>query len=239
MVLFVITWILLGLLLGTTAFFITGLVAAVILGDHGRDRIGRWYVSMMMAALQDASMYIRQTGGLGLTRVSSAPKFDGDTATIDGVLGHWRDPLEVKSTLAGKDFGIGLEAASCYISPLLAEFGKHGGEGYQHGKLGSRTVDGDEHVYLDFELPERPQLLDLRRAMDALPGSCKRRWGALGYKWGELSQEKFHELISLKSTMILIMSFAVGVGLAMAVVRLGASGGGGTTISIMISGVPL
>lgn len=237
MVLFTLTWLLLGLLLGTSAFFVAGLVAAIVLGDEGRDRIGRWYVSMGMSSLQNAALYSRQTGGLGITRVTSAPKLDGDKATIDGVIGHWRDPLEVKSTLAGKDFGIGLESTSCYISPLLAEFGKYGGEAYQRGELGPKSIDGEEHVHLDFEVPGSSQLLDLRRATAALPGSCKRRWGALAYKWGELSQEKFHEVISLKSTVMLLVSFGVGVGLALAVFQVGGDNGGGTTISIMIGGL--
>lgn len=242
MVLFTLTWMLLGLLLGASAFFIAGLVAALILGDDSRDSIGRWYVSMAASAYENFAVYAQQTGGLSVTRVKSAPKMSGDRATIDGVLGHWRDPLEVKSTLAGKDFGLALQSTTAYITPLLGELGKFGGKAFHSGDLGS-TVDhegdgdAEERVHLDFEIPERPQILDLRSAATALPGSCLRRWGSLAYKWGELSQEKFHNKVSMKVTIMLMASFATGVGLALAVSKFGGGGGGGTTIPIMVQGV--
>ena len=235
MVLYTVTWALLGLLLGASAFFVAGLTAALVLGDAARDRIGRWYVDMAMSAYDDAVLYAEQTGGLSITTVTSAPKLDGDQATIDGVTGHWRDPLAVKSTLAGNGFGIGLESTSAYISPLVAEFGKHGSDAYQRGELGASVEDGEEQVTLDFALPAQPQVLDLREAAKALPGSCKRRWGALAFKWGELSQEKFHDRVSLGQTVMLLAAFAVGVGLAIGVIQLRPEGGDvGREIAVMV-----
>lgn len=237
-----LTWLLLGTLLGACAFFIAGLVAALVAGGDVRDRIGRWYIGMGQAALRNSALVVRETGGLELTNVSFSPKFGGDLSTISGVTGHWRDPLAVKSTLAGKEFGIGLESASCYISPLAAEFGDEGERRLEEGWLGAQRTDGgeeEEEVTLDYSIPEPPQILDLRHATKFLKGSCKRRWGALGNKWAELSQEKFHDRFSIGQSLLWIGSFAVGVGLAFLVMKYGPSGGGGggVTVPIMLSGV--
>ncbi len=126
-----------------------------------------------------------------LTRVQFDPKFGGDKSVIDGVAGHWQDPLEVKSTLSGKPFGLGLESASAYVSPLTAEIGKEGVDQLEDGKLGSATDSrGQEEVMLDFSIPQKPQILDLRAATKFLEGSCKRRWGQVANRFGQLSQEK-------------------------------------------------
>jgi hypothetical protein len=222
------TWLLLAGVLGTTAFFVAGVVAAVVAGGGVRDRIGRWYIDMGQAAFRNSALVVRETGSLALTTVSRDPKFGGDSSTINGVAGHWKDPLGVKSKLSGKEFGIGLEAASCYISPRAAEFGKEGARRLQSGALGVQTTpDGSEQVVLDFSVPEAAQVVDLRHAGKFLKGSCKRRWGELGNKWAEHSQEKFHENFSLGQSLLWIGAFAAGVGLGVLVMRYGTGGGGG------------
>ena len=223
-----LTWLMLSTLIGATAFFGAGVVVALIAGGGVRDRIGRWYISMGQAALRNSALVVRETGSLVLSTVSFDPKYGGDKSTIDGVTGHWRDPLSVKSKLAGKEFGIGLEGASCYISPLAAEVGDEGARRLEQGWLGSQFTDtGDETVTLDYSIPERPQVMDLRKAEQFLKGSCKRRWGKLSNKWAEISQEKFHENISVGQSLLWIGAFAAGVGLAFIVMKYGVQGGGG------------
>lgn len=229
------TWLMLAGLLGMVAFFGAGLVAAVVAGSGTRDWIGRWYIDMGQAAFRDSALAVRETGSLTLTTVSFDPKYGGDRSTIDGVAGHWNDPLAVKSTLSGKQFGIGLESASCYISPLAAEFGAEGARRLESGELGPQGGDGSsEEVVLDYSVPDLPQVLDLREARKFLKGSCKRRWGELGNKWGELSQEKFHENFSVGQSLLWIGSFAAGVGLGFLVIRYGTGGGGGGGVEVPI-----
>jgi hypothetical protein len=229
-------WLLLALILGASAFFIAGLVAALVGGGDVRDRVGRWYVDMAQAAMRNTALVVRETGGMELTSVSFAPKLGGDVSTIGGVKGHWRDPLAVKSTLAGKEFGIGLESASCYVSPLAAEFGDEGSRRLENGWLGSHEnpESGDESVTLDYSVPTHPQILDLRQATQFLKGSCKRRWGALAERWAQLSQEKFHDRFSVGQSLLWMAAFAVGVGLAFLVMKYGAGGGGGGGITVPI-----
>jgi len=222
-----LTWFLLAGVVGVCVFFGAGLIAAFVAGSRVRDKIGRWYINMGQAALRDSALVVQKTGSLMLTTVSSDPKLGGDRSTIDGVTGHWADPLAVKSTLAGKEFGIGLESASCYISPHAAEFGKKGAKLLEGGVLGSQGTGEDETVILDYSIPERSQVLDLRHARKFLKGSCKRRWGKLGEKYGELSQEKFHDKFSVGQSLLWIGSFAVGVGLAFVIIKYGVQGGGG------------
>jgi len=233
MVLMAITWLLLGLLIGSAAFFGAGLVAALVLGGNIRDTIGRWYVDMGMAALRNGAMTIRETGSLMLTRVQYDPKYGGDKSIIDGVAGHWQDPLEVKSTLSGRPFGLGLESASAYVSPLTAEIGKDGVDELEDGQLGSSTDGGGEKVTLDFTIPEQPQVLDLRAATKFLEGSCKRRWGEVANRYGELSQEKFHDRFSLGQSLMWIGAFAAGVALGFLIMKYGSDGGGGVSMPIM------
>ncbi|WP_157964892.1 hypothetical protein [Halorubrum sp. 48-1-W] len=229
-----LTWFMLAGLLGATAFFVSGLVVAAVGGGGVRDRVGRWYIDMGQAAFRNSALAVRETGSLALTTVSFDPKYGGDKSTIDGVVGHWDDPLSVKSTLSGKEFGIGLESASCYISPLAAEFGDEGARRLEDGVLGSQGDGDDESVTLDYTIPRNPQVLDLRRASQFLKGSCKRRWGALSNKWAELSQEKFHENFSVGQSLLWIGSFAAGVGLAFLVMKYGSSGGGGGGVEVPI-----
>jgi hypothetical protein len=229
---FALSWALLGLLLGVSAFFVAGLLAGLVGSDDLADRAGAWYVSLAMGAYRNAALTVRKTGGLAMTSVSFDPKYGGDKCTIDGVEGHWQDPLAAKATLAGKQFGIGLESRGCYVPPLAAEIGHYGKAALSDGRLGVAADAEEERVHLDFEIPERPQLLDLREATKAIEGSCKRRWGSLANKWGQLSQEKFHERVSLGQSLLWMGAFAVGVGLAFLVMKYGGSGGGGTVIGI-------
>lgn len=230
-----LTWFMLAGLVGASVFFTAGLVAAAVGGSGARDRIGRWYIDMGQATFRNSALVVRKTGSLALTTVSFDPKYGGDRSTIDGVVGHWDDPLSVKSTLSGKEFGIGLESASCYVSPLTAEFGDEGARRFEEGWLGSQTdSSGDEQVTLDYSIPQDPQVLDLRRASQFLKGSCKRRWGALSNKWAELSQEKFHEKFSVGQSLLWLGAFAVGVGLAFIVMKYGSGGGGGGGVEVPI-----
>jgi len=231
-------WFLIALILGASAFFVAGLVAGAVGGPDVRDRIGRWYIKMAQSAYRNTALVVCETGSLALTTVSFDPKFGGDKSTIDGVVGHWEDPLSAKSTLAGKEFGIGLESASCYISPLAAEFGDEGTRRLENGWPGSTQTDvGREQVTLDYSIPENPEVLDLRTAAKFLKGSCKRRWGELSNRWAELSQEGFHDRFSIGQSLLWIVSFAVGVGLGFVVVKYGTGGGdaGGTTLPIMVT----
>jgi len=243
-----IVWFLLMAILGACAFIAAPLIASLIAGDSLRDWAGQYYLDLAMATVEDVALTVRETGSLTLTPVHWNPKMQGDQASIDGVVGHWQDPLSVKSTLRGKPFGIGLESASAYISPLAAECGHYGKQALNAGRLGVQHGDNDDDdsertdpdedcdqlVGLDYTIPETPQVMDLREAGKFLKGSCKRRWGALAYQWGKISQEKFHQRLSASETLILIGSFAVGVGLAFLLVKYGGSagGGGGTVVPI-------
>ena len=228
-------WFLLAIVVGASAFFAAGLVVAAVGGDGIRDRIGGWYINMAQSSLRNSALVVRETGSLTIVPVSFSPKLAADTATIDGVRGEWQDPMGVKSKLAGKEFGIGLESSSCYISPLFAEIGDEGERRLENGWLGpSVDEDGTEEVTLDYSIPRHPQLIDLRKAEQFLKGSCKRRWGQLSNRWAELSQEKFHENISLGQTMLWLGAFAAGVALAFLVVRYSPDNGGSSGVEVPI-----
>jgi len=173
-------------------------------------------------------MVVGQTGGVSIVSTSWSPKFSADVATVGGEKGHWQDPLETKSSLAGKPFGLAPEGYAAYISPLVAELGREGKRAIDNGSLGPQDGDSDT-VTLTYWIEQRPQVLDLRNAAKALRGSCKRRWSVVAEEWGRISQEGFHDRISSKQTLMIIAAFAIGVGLAFVLVKYGGSAGGGVT----------
>jgi hypothetical protein len=225
-----LTWGLVGLLMGASAFILVPWTLAFLGGVDVRDKVGRYYVSQMMTVLGDAAMVAREQGGLALTGATYDSEFGGDKVTVGSKVGHLVDDLNMKSRLAGKSFGIGLESHPVYLSPLHAEFGEHGDDARHDGRVAA--TDGG--VRLDFEIPSTPTVPDLRQAYKALDGDARRRYGKLAESWTEKSQEKFGQRISLGQTLILMFAFGVGSGMAILTMRLGTGSGGGGGVEVPI-----
>ena len=225
-----ITWGLVGLLLGASAFVVVPWTLAMLGGVDVRDRVGRYYVGQMMTVLGDAALIAREQGGVALTSVSYDAEFGGDKVTVAGKTGHLVDDLNMKSRLANKPFGVGLESHPVYTSPLMAEFAEYGTDARHDGRIA--TTDGG--VRLDFEIPAVPTVADLRGAYRALDGDARRRFGVLSESWAQKSQEKFGQRISLGQTLILMAAFAVGSGMAILTMKYGTGGGGGGGVEVPI-----
>lgn len=217
------TWFLLAAILGSVAFFTAGLVTSLF-ADELSESIGAWYIDMAQSSIKNSALVVGETGGLSITKPQWEPQFSADVAKIGGEAGHWQDPLDSKTSLAGKPFGIAPEGWAAYITPNLAALGKHGKRALENGTLGPQD---EGEVRLDYTIPETPTVLDLRQASKALMGSCKRRYSIVAEEWGKISQEGFHQKVSTKQTMILIVAFAAGVGLAFLIFKYGPAGGGG------------
>lgn len=223
----IIVWGLIGALLGSCVIGL-GVIVGWLGGIKLRERIGQWYISLMMATIGNAAIIARKQGGVSMSSVSYDGKFGADQCSIDGNIGHLSDDLDVKSRLANKPFGIGLESHSVYISPLLATIAEHATEAKHSNRLGYQPDGG---MRLDFEIPSKPQLPALRDAYRALDGDCRRRWGVTSNDWTKKSQELFHDRIDLGTSLLLIASFGVGAGIAYLAVG-HAPDGGGTTVPI-------
>ena len=219
-----ITWGLIGLLLGASAFILVPWTLAFLGGVDVRDRVGRYYINQLTTVLGDAALVAREQGGVALASVSFDPEFSADRVSVGGKAGHLKDTLNAKSRLAGKPFGIGLESHGEYITPLMAEFAEYASDARHDGRIG--MADGG--VRLDFEIPETPTIPELRGAHRILDGDARRRFGVLAESWAEKSQEKFGKRVSLGQTLLLMAAFAVGSGMAILAMKYGAGGGGGT-----------
>ena len=226
-----ITWGLIGVLLGASAFILVPWTLAFLGGVGVRDRVGRYYINQMTTLLGDVALVAREQGGLALTTASFDPEFSADRVTVGGKAGHLADTLNVKSRLAGKPFGIGLESHAEYITPLDAEFAEYASDAKHDGRLAVRPDGG---ARLDFEIPEIPTVPDLRGAHRILDGDARRRFGVLSESWAEKSQEKFGQRISLGQTLILMAAFAVGSGMALLAMKYGTGGGGGGGVEVPI-----
>jgi hypothetical protein len=231
----IISWLLIGLLVGPTLVALGPVVLAWLGGPELRERVGSVFVDRAIKMLGSAALIAKEQGGVALASTGTDAKLDADTVTVDGEAGHLRDDMNVKGYLKGRPFGIGLDTVPAYVTPLLAEIGERAASARESGRLG---VQPDGGVRLDFELPKRPQVPDLRKACRVVEGSTAFRDGVVAEDWTRKSQEKFHDRMSLGQTLLLIGGFAVGVGCALAVARFAPdSGGGGVSVPIQIVGL--
>jgi len=234
MVLMVVTWALIGLIVGASSYVLIPWALAALGGVEMRDKIGRYYIKQMQTVLGDSALIARRQGGLALRPVSFDSEFGADRVSVAGEDGHLSDDLNLKSRLAGQGFGIGLESHPAYISPLFAEFVEQARDAVHRGRVGIHS----EGARLDFEIPETPTVPDLRKTHRILAGNARRRYGVLSESWAQKSQEKFGKRISIGQTLILIAAFGLGSGMAILAMRYGTGGGGGgggTTLPIQIA----
>jgi hypothetical protein len=207
---------------------------ALLGGVELRDRVGRYFIKQMMVVIGDAALIAREQGGVALAKASFDSEFSADRVTVAGKDGHLSDDLNLKSRLAGKPFGIGLESHPVYICPLFAEFAERASDAVHDGRIGVQTDGG---ARLDFEINADAIIPDLRGTHRILDGDARRRFGVLGESWAQKSQEKFGQAVSLGQSLILLAAFGTGVGLAFLVMKYGPSGGGGgveVPIQIMV-----
>ncbi len=233
MVLLIVTWALIGLIVGAAGYVLIPWALALLGGVEMRDRVGRYFIKRMQTVLGDSTLVARQQGGVSLASVSFDADFEADRLKVAGEPGHLTDSLNVKSRLAGQGFGIGLESHAVYISPLFAEFAEFAEKAHDRGRLRPDA----ETPRFDFEIPEMPTVPDLRKTTRVLDDDAGRRFGILANSWAQKSQEKFGRRISIGQTLILIGAFGVGSGMAILAMRYGTGGGGGgggTTIPIML-----
>jgi hypothetical protein len=231
---FALVWGLIGLLLGAASFVLVPWALALLGGVELRDRVGRYFIKQMMVVIGDAALIAREQGGVALAKATFDSEFSADRVTVAGKDGHLSDDLNLKSRLAGKPFGIGLESHPVYISPLFAEFAERASDAVHDGRIGVRADGG---ARLDFEINADAEIPDLRGTHRILDGDARRRFGVLGESWAQKSQEKFGQAVSLGQSLILLAAFGTGVGLAFLVMKYGPSGGGGgveVPIQIMV-----
>ena len=208
--LLLVVWAVIGLGVGTLIFLAGPTMWAWAGGPDARDKVARWYISLAMSAIGDAAIVAREQGGLSLTSISYDPKFQADKAKVDGEVGHLVDDFGVKSHLSNKPFGISLESHPVYISPLIAEYAEAMHQALDEDRLG---IQPDGGMRLDLELPKTSQLPILRDAHRFAAGDCRRRWGQVAEEWTKVSQEGFHDRITLGETLMLIMAFGIGAAL--------------------------
>ena len=229
--LLIVTWLLLGLLLGASAYVVVPWVLAFLGGIEMRDKVGRYFIDQTMTVLGDAALVAREQGGVSLAPVTFDAAFGADRVTIGGQTGHIADDIDLKSRLSGKPFGISMESHPVYISPLFAEFAAASADQFDDGRLGKQPDGG---MRLDFEIPKQPTLPDLRGAYRIFDGDARRYYSTLAESWAQKSQEKFGRRVSMGQTLLLLAAFAVGVGMALLVVNYGADGADvGRDIAVM------
>jgi hypothetical protein len=233
MVLMIVTWALLGLLIGVAGAYLGPALVAFAGGPELRDRVGRWLIGTVLTLLGSSALVVKDHGGVALRPTTEEPKMEADAVTVDGEKGHLKDSFNVKGYLTGTEFGIGIDSAPVYVTPLLAELGDAAADAVHRDRLG---VQPDGGVRMDFEIPRSTTLPSISRARHLLAGSADLRDGVVAENWTRFSQEKFHSNLGIKETLLLVGAFAVGVTLAILAMRYGTGGGGGggTTLPIMI-----
>lgn len=219
-----LTWGLIGLLIGPLIVLLAPVVIAWVGGDELRETVGDLWITRAIKMWGSSALVAKEQGGVAIASTSTDEKIEGDVVTVNGESGHLKDRMDVKGHLKGEQFGVATDILPVYVTPLIAEMGDRATDALERDRLG---VQPDGGVRLDFELPERPQVPDLRNARHIVEGSTGFRDAVVAEDWARKSQQKFHERMSLSQTLLLMAAFAVGVGLAIAVSRLGGGGGGG------------
>lgn len=234
MVLLVLTWALIGLILGCSSYVLVPWTLAFLGGIEMRDKVGRYFIKQMMTVLDDAALVARRQGGVSLASVSFDADFAADKLSVAGEDGHVTDSFDLKSRLAGHSFGVALESHAVYISPLFAEFAERVSDAIDRGRI---RADGGQ-ARLDFEISPSAVAPDIRKTTKILDDDGRRNFGVLAESWTQKSQEKFGRRISIGQTLILIAAFGVGSGMAILAMRYGGGGGGGgggTTLPIQLA----
>jgi hypothetical protein len=233
MVLMILTWALIGLLLGATGAYLGPALIAFVGGPELRERVGRWLLGTVLTLLGSAALVVKEHGGVALRPTEDDPQLEADAVTLDGERGHLKDTFGVKGYLTGNEFGIGIDSAPVYVTPLLAELGEAAADAKHRDRLG---VQPDGGVRMDFEIPRQITLPDITRARHLFQGNADLRDGVVAEKWTKFSQEKFHSNLGIKETLLLVGAFAAGVVLAILASRYGTGGGGGgTTLPIQMA----
>lgn len=232
MVLMIVAWSLIGLLLGASGAYLFPAAVAFVGGHELRERVGQWLMSSTMTLLGSAALVVKRHSGVSLRPTTQDAKLEADKLSVEGEQGHLKDTFSVKGYLTGNEFGIGIDEAPVYVSPLLAEIGEAAVDAKNRNRVGPQPDGG---IRMDFEIPKAEQLPDIGRARHILMGSADLRDGVVAENWAKISQEKFHQNLGIRETLLLVGAFAAGVMLALMLSRYGGGGAGGVEVPIQLA----
>lgn len=224
-------WGLCGLFAGGLAFVVAPWISAGIAGGKWPQNIARRYAQLAMMSIRQAALVAR-SNSIELVKVGYDPHKEADYYKLDGEKGHVRDDLGVTGRLFGKPFGLALDNAQSYVSPLASEIGEAAATAKRENKLGKKTVtinDAGESksvpgMVAGVNIKKKAELARLEDAKKLMPGSASRRDGEIAKSWAEKSQELFHEKISFGQAMVFLVSVALGFAMVFLALRFGGVG---------------
>lgn len=224
-------WGFAGLLVGGV---LAHLVPALVAGSAPiwlRQRIGDFYGKGVAWAIGRGAIIDRSERGIEMHGRGHDSDLDGDRV----LGGLFRDQLQATSRLQGKLWTFGTDRFPVYLRPLHAWLGRNAGEQRRDGGFGPIADGGRVVGYSPFlPVPDKEAAtVRLREAEPLLRGDADPSSADESQEFTEISQEKFHEKISIMDVVLVMGAFVVGAGVRWFLNYLGNSGGvGGSTVTL-------
>jgi len=223
-------WGFAGLFAGAVAAHLGPALLAASLPRWGQRAVGSFYTAGVAWASKPLAFVERRERGLTLERRTEDDELDGDRL----LGGLYRDELRAKRRLGGKLVAMATDRFPVYVSPLLAWIGRHADREARGGRFGEVADAGRTVGYSPF-LPapdEDAAAVELSEAEPLLPGNADPSSADDSQDFVEVSQEKFHERVSLRDALIVVAAFATGGGMRFGIDYLQNAAGGGGEVTL-------
>lgn len=231
-----LTWSLVGALLGIIIVGVLPWVTARMIGVDAVEKVSSWYVWLAQNSISKSALIIRP-GSVDLVNKVYDPDQKADKDTAGGEPRHHRDTLGALRSLANKPFGLALHDVDEYVTPLLAEIGDRAKERVEREEIGA-PIDSDTKTMLDgIPVPGTSNIVDVRDAKHVVTGEADPEDGHRSYEKTVISQEKFHERMTFGQTLILVGSFLASAALMWILASQDAPSAG-SVVSLSLASIP-
>jgi len=222
----ILLWGSAGLFAGVVAGHLGPALLAAALPEWAQAAVGDFYASGVSWAAKPMAFVEQRERGLTLERRSKDDDLDGDRL----LGGLYRDELRSKKRLGGKLVAMATDRFPVFVSPFLAWVGRHADREARGGRFGKVADSGQTVGYSPFlPVPDKDAAaVKLSEAEPLLPGNASPESADESQDFTEVSQERFHEKVSLRDALIVVAAFATGGGMRFAIDYLqNATDGGG------------
>lgn len=231
-----LTWSLVGALLGFVFIGVLPWVTAKMIGVDAVEKVSSWYVWLAQNSISKSALIIRP-GSVDLVNKTYDPDQKADKDTAGGEPRHHRDTLGALRSMANKPFGLALHDVDEYVTPLLAEIGDHAKERVEREEIGA-PIDSESKTMLDgIPVSGKSNIVDVRGAKHLVTGDADPEDGHRSYQKTVISQEKFHERMTFGQTLILVGSFLASAALLWLLASQDAPSTG-SVVSLSIASLP-
>jgi hypothetical protein len=224
-------------LLGGLLFVGFPILVGPMLPREFRQRLGRAYGHMAMFSLDRALLVRRKHGGYALAASSFHGGKRSEEISMNKETEDYEDTATCMQLLYNKKFGITYGKSNIITTPKLSALAKAAKEFAREEKHKLVDADGRKYFSASIGIDATHRMVDIANSIASAPGSADPKLADDTEHYTKLSQIGFKSA-NWQDTMTLLLAFGLGVlavmGIFPARANLG-GGGGGTSISLMVS----